>query len=147
MNVDSKGTETNRLNTADTVAIPRHDISEVNEYLMSGLVVSPIDKWFVGPVPQFSLDSIVPATPTMNLRSSIDRARAFAADPANLTWPPVSKLQSLFFAARYTPSKALEELIPGSCCFLDNTEERSVAFRSKSRCAGPRVGGEVSEVI
>ncbi|KAL5535567.1 hypothetical protein ACEPAF_3661 [Sanghuangporus sanghuang] len=87
--------ETNRLNAADAIPIPRHDIMEVNEYLMSGLVVSSIDKWFVGPAPQFSLDSIAPAAPTMNLRSSIDRAREFAADPVNLTWPPITQKKDL----------------------------------------------------
>ncbi|KAL5495217.1 hypothetical protein ACEPAI_680 [Sanghuangporus weigelae] len=87
--------ETNRLNAADATPIPRHDIMEVNEYLMSGLVVSSIDKWFVGPAPQFSLDSIAPASSTMDLRSSIDRAREFAADPANLTWPPITRKKDL----------------------------------------------------
>lgn len=38
----------------DNNATPRHDILEVNNYFISGLVVSSIDKWFMGPVPQFS---------------------------------------------------------------------------------------------
>lgn len=32
---------------------PRHDILEVNQYFMSGLTESSIDKWFTGPVPSF----------------------------------------------------------------------------------------------
>ena len=34
---------------------PRYDIPEVSVYLASGLVVSAIDKWFMGPVPRFPL--------------------------------------------------------------------------------------------
>ncbi|KAF8216223.1 anaphase-promoting complex, cyclosome, subunit 4-domain-containing protein [Mycena galopus ATCC 62051] len=54
----------------------RHDILEVNNYLMSGLVVSSIDKWFMGPVPQFNPQElgIVDGNPT--LRITIEQARA-----------------------------------------------------------------------
>lgn len=57
---------------------------------MSGLIVSSIDKWFTGPVPHFSPELL--ATPhTDTLRTTIDRARQFLSDPANLTWPPIAK--------------------------------------------------------
>ncbi|KAH8120371.1 anaphase-promoting complex, cyclosome, subunit 4-domain-containing protein [Phellopilus nigrolimitatus] len=87
--------ETSRLSaTNDNTIVPRHDILEVNEYLMSGLVVSSIDRWFIGPVPQFSPDSI--ATPqTVDLRSVIDHACAFASDPSKLTWPPITQKKDL----------------------------------------------------
>ncbi|KAI5124653.1 hypothetical protein M0805_004261 [Coniferiporia weirii] len=88
--------ETARLSTTDreTAPLPRHDILEVNEYLMSGLVVSSIDRWFIGPVPQFSPDSIV-APHTTDLRSVIDRAREYAADPSKLTWPLITQKRDL----------------------------------------------------
>jgi hypothetical protein len=67
----------------------RHDILEVNNYLMSGLVVSSIDKWFMGPVPQFNPKElgIVDGNPT--LRTTIEEARA-AVDETKwqtVCWP------------------------------------------------------------
>ncbi len=42
------------LNPASEAPAPlRHDILEVNQYFMSGLEKSTIDKWFMGPVPTF----------------------------------------------------------------------------------------------
>ncbi|KAF8626535.1 hypothetical protein AX15_004838 [Amanita polypyramis BW_CC] len=38
----------------DNSPVPKHDLLEVNHYFISGLVVSSIDKWFMGPVPSFS---------------------------------------------------------------------------------------------
>ncbi|KLO20277.1 hypothetical protein SCHPADRAFT_918366 [Schizopora paradoxa] len=86
--------ETGRLSSPDGTHVPRHDILEVNEYLMSGLAASSIDKWFIGPVPHFSPGLL--ATPhTDSLRTSIDRARQFLADPSNLTWPPITRRKDL----------------------------------------------------
>lgn len=81
--------ETGKLSSPEATHVLRHDILEVNEYLMSGLVVSSIDKWFLGPVPQFAPDIIAPPH-TDDLRTVIDHARAYAADSTKLTWPPVS---------------------------------------------------------
>ncbi|KAJ3750355.1 anaphase-promoting complex, cyclosome, subunit 4-domain-containing protein [Lentinula detonsa] len=39
--------------SSETPNTLRHDILEVNQYLMSGLEKSMIDKWFMGPVPTF----------------------------------------------------------------------------------------------
>ncbi|KAF9069043.1 anaphase-promoting complex, cyclosome, subunit 4-domain-containing protein [Rhodocollybia butyracea] len=39
--------------TTETAAPIRHDILEVNQYLMSGLQHSAIDRWFAGPLPDF----------------------------------------------------------------------------------------------
>ena len=91
MGLTERKIETARLSSQKTDAqiIPRHDILEVNEYLMSGLEVSSIDRWFMGPVPKFPPDSIAPP-PTTELRSVLDRARKTLADPSELTWPPVS---------------------------------------------------------
>lgn len=46
---------TNLHNESYTPPPPKHDILDVNAYLTSGLVVSTIDKWFMGPVPRFPL--------------------------------------------------------------------------------------------
>ncbi|KAI8995617.1 anaphase-promoting complex, cyclosome, subunit 4-domain-containing protein [Trametes punicea] len=48
-----------RVNAADHhQPRPQHDILEVNEYLTSGLVASQIDKWFIGPAPRFTPESL-----------------------------------------------------------------------------------------
>ncbi|KAG6857580.1 hypothetical protein H0H87_000179 [Tephrocybe sp. NHM501043] len=49
-------TETSAANPAsETAPQPRYDILEVNNYFISGLSSSSIDRWFTGPTPQFSL--------------------------------------------------------------------------------------------
>ncbi|KAJ7783806.1 anaphase-promoting complex, cyclosome, subunit 4-domain-containing protein [Mycena maculata] len=54
----------------------RHDILEVNNYLMSGLVVSSVDKWFMGPVPQFNARELGILDGNPDLRTSLEHARA-----------------------------------------------------------------------
>ncbi|KAJ6575135.1 anaphase-promoting complex, cyclosome, subunit 4-domain-containing protein [Mycena capillaripes] len=73
--------ETTAMNTPnDFQPQLRHDILEVNNYFMSGLVVSSIDKWFMGPVPQFNPRElgIVDGNPT--LRTTLEQARAAVDD-------------------------------------------------------------------
>ncbi|CDO71553.1 hypothetical protein BN946_scf184911.g23 [Trametes cinnabarina] len=54
---------------------PQHDILEVNEYLTSGLVVSQLDKWFLGPAPRFTPESLgVPQNTNIGL--ALRKARA-----------------------------------------------------------------------
>ncbi|KAJ6519839.1 anaphase-promoting complex, cyclosome, subunit 4-domain-containing protein [Mycena sanguinolenta] len=63
-------------NTQPDIHTPlRHDILEVNNYLMSGLVVSSIDKWFMGPVPQFNPHELGIVDGNPNLRITIEQAR------------------------------------------------------------------------
>ncbi|KAI0639387.1 anaphase-promoting complex, cyclosome, subunit 4-domain-containing protein [Trametes polyzona] len=54
---------------------PQHDILEVNDYLTSGLVVSQLDKFFLGPVPQFMPDSMGRPQNT-NITFALRKARA-----------------------------------------------------------------------
>ncbi|KAJ7487618.1 anaphase-promoting complex, cyclosome, subunit 4-domain-containing protein [Mycena galericulata] len=53
----------------------RHDILEVNNYLMSGLVVSSMDKWFMGPVPQFNAQELGIVGGNLDLRTAIEHAQ------------------------------------------------------------------------
>ena len=71
---------------------PRHDILEVNEFLMSGLVVSSIDRWFICPVPQFSMQHLTGVPLSSSLHSVMEQARQLTEDPSKLTWPPVNGL-------------------------------------------------------
>jgi anaphase-promoting complex subunit 4 len=54
---------------------PKHDVLEVNNYFMSGLVVSSIDKWFMGPVPRFTMQDLgIPAL-GRDLSAVLERSR------------------------------------------------------------------------
>jgi len=80
----------------DTQAMPRHDILETNAYLMSGLVVSTIDKWFIGPVPRFvPRDLGIHAEDARPTSLVLERIRSVAGDPSRLDWQAVSHLRHL----------------------------------------------------
>ena len=79
---------------------------EVNDYLMSGLVVSPIDKWFMGPVPRFPLtpgfgvppkeasgDVTMDGTGSSKLDEALAKVRRKLEEGRKgLRWPPVRDL-------------------------------------------------------
>ncbi|KAI0793487.1 anaphase-promoting complex, cyclosome, subunit 4-domain-containing protein [Abortiporus biennis] len=70
--------------------IPRHDLIEVNDYLVSGLVVSSIDRWFSGLAPNFTLASLdIPDKP--NLEQSLAAARQVLKNTSEVVWPPKVK--------------------------------------------------------
>jgi anaphase-promoting complex subunit 4 len=81
------------------VVPPRHDILEVNEFLMSGLIVSSIDRWFIGPVPQFSMQHLTGVPQPTTLHSVMEQARQLTDDPSKLTWPPVIRPHSMYIVA------------------------------------------------
>lgn len=71
-----------------TLPPPRHDPLEVNDYLMTGLTVSSIDRWFMGPVPNLSAEEL--GIPTAgNLDAAIETARRALSDPNTFRWPLV----------------------------------------------------------
>ncbi|KAG5722502.1 ATP-dependent RNA helicase DRS1 [Termitomyces sp. T112] len=63
--------------SSDNPPQPRHDILEVNNYLVSGLATSTIDRWFTGPAPQFSLIDISRES-DKSIVDVIDQARTVA---------------------------------------------------------------------
>jgi anaphase-promoting complex subunit 4 len=75
----------------DTHPSPRHDILEVNSYLMSGLVVSSIDKWFMGPVPRFSSRDLGVLGDKEDLSAVIERAKKVANDPSQIDFQTVRR--------------------------------------------------------
>ncbi|KAI0068360.1 hypothetical protein BV25DRAFT_1793503 [Artomyces pyxidatus] len=66
--------------------MPRHDILEVNSYLISGLVNSPIDDWFTRGIPTFSPQDLGVANEKQSLPSVMERARRALKDPAQTSW-------------------------------------------------------------
>ncbi|KAG7099237.1 hypothetical protein E1B28_001101 [Marasmius oreades] len=64
----------------------QHDILEVNQYLMSGLESSSIDKWFIGVVPSFSLQELGIPSQDLLLSSTLQYARQTLAQPDQLVW-------------------------------------------------------------
>jgi hypothetical protein len=82
--------------TADPPPIPvmHHDIVEVNEYLIRGLVQSDVDRFFTGPLPTFSLDELSGLSQDLNLASTMERAERATQNPSDLLRPCV-RAQSL----------------------------------------------------
>lgn len=70
--------------------VPRHDILEVNNYLISGLASSEIDAWFDGKLDLFEPHHLgVPTVPSGSLASVIRRAATVATNPADPAWKEV----------------------------------------------------------
>lgn len=88
----TSSSETTAANqTNETTPSVRHDILEVNKYIMSGLVVSSIDKWFMGPVPQFIPQDLgIPGT-GKTLQEVLKQAREVANDPSQVAWQYVRR--------------------------------------------------------
>lgn len=59
---------------------------EANQYMVSGLVVSSIDKWFMGPIPRFSKEDLGVPSDKHDLQHALRKARAAAADPTQTLW-------------------------------------------------------------
>ncbi|KAF8078603.1 anaphase-promoting complex, cyclosome, subunit 4-domain-containing protein [Lyophyllum atratum] len=79
--------ETSAANPAnDNAPPPRHDILEVNNYFISGLLTSSIDQWFIGPVPEFSLQDMGVPGGDRSVVDVLERARTVAQDPTQMTW-------------------------------------------------------------
>ncbi|KAJ4484101.1 anaphase-promoting complex, cyclosome, subunit 4-domain-containing protein [Lentinula lateritia] len=70
----------------------RHDILEVNQYLMSGLEKSVIDQWFMGPVPTFVPQDLGIPGYNLTVRAALQKAREYLdhRDPSEtpITVPP-----------------------------------------------------------
>ncbi|KAJ8522524.1 hypothetical protein ONZ45_g896 [Pleurotus djamor] len=58
----------------------RFDVLEVNNYFISGLQVSPIDKWFIGLVPQFTPNDLGVPEQHSPLQEVLERARKAAKE-------------------------------------------------------------------
>lgn len=70
--------ETSAANPSnDNAPQPRHDVLEVNNYFISGLVTSPIDQWFTGPTPRFSLGDLLGES-EQSFLNVVEQARTIA---------------------------------------------------------------------
>jgi len=79
--------ETVAVNPAtETRPIPEYDMLEVNHYLISGLVVSSIDKWFMGQIPQFSPEDLGVPGDKQDLQSVLRRAQIVANNSSQMAW-------------------------------------------------------------
>ncbi|KAL0071986.1 hypothetical protein AAF712_000909 [Marasmius tenuissimus] len=64
----------------------QHDILEVNQYIMSGLESSIIDKWFSGAGPSFSLQELGIPAHDLSLPTVLHDAREALSCPEELAW-------------------------------------------------------------
>lgn len=95
--------ETTRANTpseSTSLPAPKHDILEVNDYLMAGLVVSPIDKWFMGPVPQFATRDLGVPGDQHDLKAVMQRARGVLSNQQQTAWQSNIKQKDLSYLDR-----------------------------------------------
>ncbi|KAH9946631.1 anaphase-promoting complex, cyclosome, subunit 4-domain-containing protein [Amylocystis lapponica] len=113
---------------------PKHDILEVNDYLMAGLVVSPIDKWFMGPVPRFSPHDLGVPGDQQSLTTVIQRARSVINNPAQMAWPSNVKQKDLSHLDRNLDS-LIQEL--ATRCSRIFVEAASATARSAAVVSGP----------
>jgi hypothetical protein len=119
----------------ETRPIPEYDLLEVNHYLMSGLVVSSIDKWFMGPIPKFSPEDLGVPGDKQDLQSAIKRAQAVASDPVQIAWQTVG-----IFRGR-DKTQVLMRL------GIEHNSERFISSRQKSRCTRSRTSNALSKGI
>jgi len=83
--------------------LPRYDIMQANEYMMSGLAESVLDKWFSGQAPKFSLEELGSVGEgTGNLSEVMERARKVANDSKGIEWQHVRS-----FSLRYEISELI----------------------------------------
>ncbi|KAG5652103.1 hypothetical protein H0H81_006323, partial [Sphagnurus paluster] len=71
--------ETSVANSSNDTPHPRHDILEVNNYFVSGLSPSSIDKWFTGPIPHLSSEDLGLPEHNDSVLSAVSIAYAAAA--------------------------------------------------------------------
>lgn len=62
---------------------------EANQYMVSGLVVSSIDKWFMGPIPRFSSEDLGVPSDKHDLQQALKKARVAATNPSQTAWQSV----------------------------------------------------------
>jgi anaphase-promoting complex subunit 4 len=74
----------------DSPPILHHDILEVNNYFISGLAESILDRWFAGPVPSFSLSGLVETRPSQSLFAAMEEALRVIETPDAVEWQSAS---------------------------------------------------------
>ncbi|KAF4572895.1 hypothetical protein EYR36_007405 [Pleurotus pulmonarius] len=83
----------NTTNEGNTGA--RYDVLEVNNYFMSGLQASPIDKWFVGPIPNFTPEDFGVPSQRQPLQEVLERARQAAKQGKEEGWRKATSQKDL----------------------------------------------------
>ncbi|KIY71613.1 hypothetical protein CYLTODRAFT_418678 [Cylindrobasidium torrendii FP15055 ss-10] len=81
--------------TPETHPPLRHDILEVNKYLMSGLASNEIDKWFSGAVPTFSAHDLHADLQQRSLPDAMKRAREALMNSDKAKWQELVPQKSI----------------------------------------------------
>jgi hypothetical protein len=111
-------------------------VLEVNNYFVSGLVVSSIDKWFMGPVPRFTPRAMDVPGDDDSLATVMEQAHRALKDPLQLAWQLVSALY------------VMKGDSTGQWSFQQEREtERSRTPGPKFGCVDSRIGNEMSKDI
>lgn len=129
-------TETTRANTpseSTSLPAPKHDILEVNDYLMAGLVVSPIDKWFMGPVPQFATRDLGVPGDQHDLKAVMQRARGVLSNQQQTAWQSVSCIFDVKWFYRMPHTDGTQNIKQKDLSYLDRNLD-SLIQELATRC-------------
>lgn len=117
-----------------------HDILEVNKYFMSGLIVSPIDKWFMGPVPHFNpRDLGINNGSDSSLSDVLKRTHDLLDNTKQMAWRPNVKQRDLNHIDRNIVS-LIQELV--SQCQRVFSRAAGATGRSARITVGPKAFDE-----
>lgn len=72
--------------SGESQAFLDYDILEVNNYLMSGLMDSQVDRWFTGSAPQFNSGELCTSQTPKSLGEALGLAHAALQDPSQTAW-------------------------------------------------------------
>ena len=110
----SLGIEVTNIVLPNDANTARHDILEVNQYFMSGLTESSIDRWFTGPVPSFKPSDLnVPDLSGTTLPQALSRAREALKDCEKTPLCSVSLLSPKHLAQnQYALSPSVKTTFP-----------------------------------
>lgn len=72
--------------SGESQAFLDYDILEVNNYLMSGLMDSQVDRWFTGSAPQFNSGELCTSQTPKSLGEALGLAHTTLQDPSQTAW-------------------------------------------------------------
>jgi hypothetical protein len=128
--------ETSVLAAPDSPPSPRHDILEVNNYFISGLVVSSIDKWFMGPVPRFTPRDVGVTGDEDSLPQVLKHARRVLDSPASMAWQLVGALWL-----------GMQIVLLNLRSLIERQAKRSIAPGPKPGRVNPGIGNPLSAIV
>ncbi|KAJ3970282.1 anaphase-promoting complex, cyclosome, subunit 4-domain-containing protein [Lentinula raphanica] len=138
--------ETVRLGPpTDTPNLLRHDILEVNQYLMSGLEKSVIDKWFMGPVPTFAPQDLGIPGHDLTARDALERAREYLEHRVPSETPVAVPLDGFNDKSLDSIERNLSALIGALASSCREVFDRPSAIVTRAARISPNFGSDLGQ--